>query len=150
MQLQTMPVTKYEDMLLGFSLHPPTSVRPQRNERRQQTLVLMRPTHPVRPVQRGWRGLAGVRSTWPPPLTARCRRSQVSSVLRLLLANAPIGCSVYSTAPSTAPIYPQGRCSDSRCLAESVEKKKDKTYCTLVRTSEDFHQELRACWETSE
>lgn len=37
-------------------------------------------THPERLVRRGWRRQAGVRSTWPPLLTACCRRSQLKSV----------------------------------------------------------------------
>lgn len=98
-----------------------------------QTLALMSQTHPVRLVRRGWRGLAGVRSTWPPPpppLTARCWRSQISSVLSVLLANAPAGCFLYGTDPSTAPHFPQDRskpcCSDSRCLPKSVRNKTTK------------------------
>lgn len=48
----------------------------------------MSQTHRERLVRRGWRRLAGVRSTWPPPLTARCRRSQLSSVFCLLYGAA--------------------------------------------------------------
>lgn len=45
----------------------------------------------------------------------------------VLLANAPAGCFLYGTDPSTAPHFPQDRskpcCSDSRCLPKSVRNK---------------------------
>lgn len=79
----------------------PESAQPHRHKHRHNTLALMSHTHPERLVRRGWRGLAGVRSTWPPPLTAPCWSSQLSSVLSLLVANARIGCFLYGRAPST-------------------------------------------------
>lgn len=76
-----------------------TSVRPHRNKQRQKQ-ALMSQTHPERLVQRGWRGQAAVRSTWPPPpLTAHCRRSQLRSVF--CWQTPEFGFYLYGTAPST-------------------------------------------------
>ncbi|CAB1430304.1 unnamed protein product [Pleuronectes platessa] len=89
-----MPVTKCKR---GYGLATPTSARPHKHK--HGFLALMSHTYPERLVQRGWRELAGVRSTWPPPpLTAPCRGSQSSSVLSLFSHGA---------APSTAPLFPR-------------------------------------------
>lgn len=81
-------------------------------------------THPERLVRRGWRGQAGVRSTWPPPLTAPLLKVPIE--VSLLLANARIGCFLYGTVPSTAPLFPQDHKYSCccRCCRKSVRSKR--------------------------
>lgn len=77
-------------------------------------------THPERPVRRGWRGQAGVRSTWPPLLTACCRRSQLKSVFCWRMPES---------APSTVALFTQdyeSGCSLVRCLRKAVRERKKK------------------------
>lgn len=88
-------------------------------------------THPEQLVRRGWRRQAGVRSTWPPLLTACCRRSQMKSVFSL--ANAPVGCLSYGTAPSTMTLHTGSRVRFLSCQTWSVRKKEIKTH-TLAET----------------
>lgn len=92
--------------------------------------ALTNQTHPERLVRRGWQGQAGVRSTWPPPLTAPLLKVPIE--VSLLLANARIGCFLYGTVPSTAPLFPQDHKYSCCCrccwknLSEAKEKKKQQ------------------------
>lgn len=77
-------------------------------------------THPEQLVRRGWRRQAGVRSTWPPLLTACCRRSQMKS--DFLLADAPVGCLFYGAAPSTVTLHTGSRVAPSCAKCRLSEK----------------------------
>ena len=129
-QPQTTQVTKYKRCVFALTSTHVTWIQTQTH----------RQTHPERLVRRGWRGQAGVRSTWPPPLTAPLLKVPVE--VSLLLANARIGCFLYGTVPSTAPLFPQDHKYSCccRCCRKSVRGKNKTNKNIRVSCADVFRQ----------